>query len=216
MITGMVTDPPQDSADTTGMTVPPGPWRWIRLDPGRVYDRRTAEQDAALGRDAGLRQPAGERGWGLVDAGGDIVLSVDGGWGSPELAGGTAFSPDQPVAQLLARAWEIPALQAALAEARSRLTDREELRVLTRREAAEVALLEAQQDEAGVRCRQLEDANEALAAELAAAHARVEELTDAHALAVAWARLLADTFGLPARTGLGPPPAWLLGAPEQP
>ncbi|WP_139173766.1 hypothetical protein [Geodermatophilus telluris] len=212
----MVTDPPQDSAHTTGPDVPPGPWRWIRLDPGRVYDRRTPAQDAALGLDAGLRQPAGERGWGLIDAGGDAVLSVDGGWGSPELAGGAAFSPDHPVAQLLARASEIPTLDAALAEARTLLTDREELRALVRRQAAEVALLEAQQDESGVRFRHLEDTNEALVAQLAAAHARIEQLTAARAEAVKWAQLLADTFGLPARTGLGPPPAWLLAAPEQP
>jgi hypothetical protein len=216
MITGMATDPPRDRADTTGPSVPPGPWRWIRLDPGTVYDRQTPERDSTGGLDADLRQPAGERGWGLVDAEGNVVLSVDGGWGSPELAGGTAFSPEHPIAQLLARTSEISRLEAALAEARTFCADREELQVLVRRQAAEVALLEAQQDESGVRFRHLEEANEALVAELAASRARIEQLTAARAEAVRWAQLLADTFGLPARTGLGPPPAWLLAAPEQP
>lgn len=202
MITNMLTDPPPDSADTTGPDEPPGPWRWIRLDPGVLYDRQTPERDADSVLDAGLRQPAGDRGWGLVDADGNVLLAAAGGWASPELAGGTAFSPDHPLARLLARAGEIPGLEAALDE--------------VRRQAAELVLLEGQQDEAEVRIRHLEHANEALGAELAAARARIEEMTSARAEAVAWARLLVDTFGLPARTGLGPPPAWLLGAPERP
>jgi hypothetical protein len=164
MITGMVTDSPRESADSTGPSAPPGPWRWTRLDPGAVYDRQTPGRDAESGLDAGLRQPAGDRGWGLVDAEGNPILTAAGGWASPELPGGTAFSPEHPVAQLLARAGEIPQLEAALA----------------------------------------------------AAQARIDELAAAHAEAVTWSRLLADTFGLPARTGLGPPPGWLLGRPEQP
>jgi hypothetical protein len=83
--------------------LPPAPWTWRRIDPGLVYDRTTPERDADSVLDASLRQPAGEQGWALVAADGTEVLSFDGGYGSPEVAGGLPG----PVADLLARAPEL-------------------------------------------------------------------------------------------------------------
>jgi tellurite resistance protein len=69
-----------------------------------------------------------------------------------------------------------PALEVALAAACAGVADAEELSALVRRQAAELAVLEAQQDEAIARFRHLENSYRAVAAELAEAQARIEVL----------------------------------------
>jgi hypothetical protein len=88
--------------------IPPGPWRWVRVNPGLLAQ---PEPPSALSpeidelvRDGGVE----EQGWGLVAADGSPVLICESGWGSPELAGGIPG----PVADLLARTPELAELPA--------------------------------------------------------------------------------------------------------
>ncbi|WP_448640887.1 hypothetical protein [Geodermatophilus sp. URMC 63] len=152
---------------------PPGPWRWERVTPGALERRR--HPVAGRDDDHAARTDAGPRGWGLIGADGRPVLLHDAGWGTVDLGDGLGFRPDHPIAALLARAWEIPQLEAALAHARAGVDDVEELRALARRQAAD----------------------------LAEAHARHEQLTAALREARSWASLLADTFGVPRAPGSG-------------
>ncbi|TFV64604.1 UNVERIFIED_ORG: hypothetical protein E4P37_12575 [Bacillus sp. AZ43] len=142
--------------------MPPPPWRWEQVDPGALERRRRPTSDRDDDHDA--RRLVGPRGWGLLGADGTPVLLHDGGWGTVDLGPDGGFWPDHPIAQLLARAGDVPRLE-------------QELRT------ADGALAEARLE------------NERLA----------DDLTEARA----WARLLADAFGIPTLTGLGPPPAWL-------
>lgn len=129
-------------------TVPPSPWRWEQVDPGALERRRHPTSDRDDDHDA--RRLVGPRGWGLLGADGTPVLLHDGGWGTVDLGPDGGFWPDHPIAQLLARAGDVPELQQQL-------------------------------------------------------RTTVDDLTEARV----WARLLADSSGIPGSTGLGPPPGWL-------
>ncbi len=94
--------------------LPPGPWRWEQVDPGTLERRRHPGADRH--DDHVARPDVGPRGWGLIGADGQAVLLHDAGWGSIDLGDDLGFRPDHPIAVLLARAWEIPCLEAALAE----------------------------------------------------------------------------------------------------
>jgi hypothetical protein len=88
--------------------VPPQPWEWRQVDPGELYEREHPEPGEDVVLDAYFRQRVGPKGWALLGADSLPVLIVDSGWGSPDVIGGIPG----PVAELLARACDIPALEA--------------------------------------------------------------------------------------------------------
>ncbi len=120
---------------------PPGPWRWEGVGPGALERRRNPVGDRD--DDHAARADAGPRGWGLIGADGRAILLHDAGWGSVDLGDDLGFSPDHPIAVLLARAWEIPRLEAALAELRRDLEEvRASLRTAEKVVVRQKALLE--------------------------------------------------------------------------
>ncbi|UOY01638.1 hypothetical protein [Blastococcus sp. PRF04-17] len=100
--------------------VPPGPWRWEQVDPGALERRRRPTSDRDDDHDA--RRLVGPQGWGLIGADGTPVLLHDGGWGTVDLGADGGFWPAHPIAQLLARAGDIPQLERDLRTADAALT----------------------------------------------------------------------------------------------